>query len=206
MNLKKGIMLLQANATVPGAVVLFAAMWVVMLAVKNGVTGAAWVQAVGSIGAILVAIWVSERSHKKARETEKAVSYAEQSRVAWICECACQEAILALQEGADGKLFRAEGITSERVLRAGETMRLMLDKAIPHRLVNPMFSGIAVIEQAWADIQSLRGSIGVADYQVWFLPHISSLEHTRVVCQTEHLRLAELAGSQAESTQRVVFK
>lgn len=47
--------------TVPGVVLIFAATYIVMLAVNAGEVGAAWVQAVGSIAAIGVAIWISNR-------------------------------------------------------------------------------------------------------------------------------------------------
>lgn len=47
--------------TVPGAVLIFAATFILMLAVNAGAVGAAWVQAVGSVAAILVAVWLNER-------------------------------------------------------------------------------------------------------------------------------------------------
>jgi len=52
------------TVTVPGAVLIFAATFIVMLAVNAGEVGAAWVQAVGSVVAILVAVWVSHREVK----------------------------------------------------------------------------------------------------------------------------------------------
>lgn len=41
------------KVTVPGVVLIFAATWVLMLAVNAGEAGAAWVGAIGSVGAIL---------------------------------------------------------------------------------------------------------------------------------------------------------
>lgn len=49
--------------TVPGVVLIFAATYIVVLAVNAGEVGAAWVQAVGSVAAILAAIWIANRQH-----------------------------------------------------------------------------------------------------------------------------------------------
>ncbi|WP_417312223.1 hypothetical protein [Ectopseudomonas khazarica] len=54
--------------TVPGALLIFAATYMVMLAVDAGEVGAAWVQAVGSVTAILVAVRVSQ---KETRDRER---------------------------------------------------------------------------------------------------------------------------------------
>lgn len=51
--------------TAPGVVLIFAATYIVMLAVNAGEVGAAWVQAVGSIAAIGVAIWISHRQAQR---------------------------------------------------------------------------------------------------------------------------------------------
>ncbi|MFI8736553.1 hypothetical protein ACIGKM_11630 [Ectopseudomonas toyotomiensis] len=53
--------------TVPGVVSIFAATYVVMLAVNAGEVGAAWVQAVGSVVAILAA-WIIPHRHELAKE------------------------------------------------------------------------------------------------------------------------------------------
>lgn len=59
--------------TVPGVVFVFTAAWVLMLAVQNGAVGAAWVQAFGSIGAILAATYIASNSRRveEARERKK---------------------------------------------------------------------------------------------------------------------------------------
>ncbi|WP_158704625.1 hypothetical protein [Ectopseudomonas mendocina] len=54
--------------TVPGVVAIFAGAYILMLAVNAGVVGAAWVQAVGSVAAILAAIWVSQIQHQRQVE------------------------------------------------------------------------------------------------------------------------------------------
>uniref|UniRef100_A4XZH4 Uncharacterized protein n=1 Tax=Ectopseudomonas mendocina (strain ymp) TaxID=399739 RepID=A4XZH4_ECTM1 len=51
--------------TVPGVVVIFAATYLLMLAVNAGQTGAAWVQAAGSILALIVAIAVPARMKRQ---------------------------------------------------------------------------------------------------------------------------------------------
>lgn len=166
-------------------------------------TDAAWLQAVGSVGAILVAVWVAVSAHEKVREAAREDHYAEQSRVAWLCECACTEALNALAEAAAGDVLHGFKANSERVLRSAETMRAMLTQAIPNRLVAPMFQGIAAVEDAWSDIQMLRSSLAVPNSEDWFKPHIDLVRQTGMVCQKEHLRLARLGKVQTESTQRV---
>ncbi|WP_347505202.1 hypothetical protein [Pseudomonas anguilliseptica] len=61
--------------TVPGAVLIFAATYILMLAVNAGEVGAAWVQAVGSVAAIGVAIFISGRqhAHDQMKATEAAL-------------------------------------------------------------------------------------------------------------------------------------
>lgn len=165
----------------------------------------AWVQAIGSVGAILVAIWISERGHKRDSEAEKKASYADLSRMAWVCECACQEAIFALAEASSGKLFTKEGLSSERVQRCADTVRGFLANDLPHRLVNTMFTVIAELESASNDIAMLRENIAVADYEEWFKPRIAVIKACQSMCQAEHLRLAKLAGIDSETTQRINF-
>ncbi|WP_417797147.1 hypothetical protein [Stutzerimonas nitrititolerans] len=72
MNFKKGLMWLQASATVAGVVGLFALVWIIMLAVQNGAVGAAWVQAIGSVVAIIVAIAVAYHSQQQAQDMRAA--------------------------------------------------------------------------------------------------------------------------------------
>jgi len=56
-----------AAITVPGVVGVFAAVYVLMLAVHAGEVGAAWVQAIGSISAIIAA-WLIPLMHERARQ------------------------------------------------------------------------------------------------------------------------------------------
>lgn len=58
------------HSTVPGFVVVFAATYVLVLAMNAGETGAAWVQAIGSIAAIIAA-WVIPYRHELAKETRQ---------------------------------------------------------------------------------------------------------------------------------------
>jgi|GEM_PF-4525578 len=59
--------------TVPGVVLVLAAVYVLMLAVQAGAAGAAWVQAFGSIGAILAATFIASEGRRveRARERKK---------------------------------------------------------------------------------------------------------------------------------------
>lgn len=57
--------------TVPGVVIIFAAAWVLMLAVDAGATGAAWIQAFGSIGAIIAATYIARSDRKVQQDRDK---------------------------------------------------------------------------------------------------------------------------------------
>ena len=58
------------HSTVPGVVIIFAATYILMLAVHAGETGAAWIQAFGSIGAILAAAYIASQDRRETRERE----------------------------------------------------------------------------------------------------------------------------------------
>lgn len=57
--------------TVPGVVLVFAATYVLMLAVNAGEVGAAWVQAVGSVVAILFSVYIARRDSRRANREKK---------------------------------------------------------------------------------------------------------------------------------------
>lgn len=59
------------HSTVPSVAIIFAATWVFILAVQSGESGAAWVQAFGSIGAILAATHIANGDRRQARERER---------------------------------------------------------------------------------------------------------------------------------------
>lgn len=65
------------HATVPGAVVVFALAYILMLAVNAGEVGASWVQAIGSIAAIGAAaylpLWHLERAERKRQSTLRGI-------------------------------------------------------------------------------------------------------------------------------------
>ncbi|MTZ15077.1 hypothetical protein GNE00_15095 [Pseudomonas sp. JL972] len=90
---KQGLVWLKANATVPGVVVLFVAAWMIMLAVQNGEAGAAWVQAIGSVAAILAAWWLAngqaqrEREHARREEARLRIERKYQRLASDAAEC-----------------------------------------------------------------------------------------------------------------------
>lgn len=162
-----------------------------------------WVQAIGSVGAILVAVWVTDRGHRHQLEAAKLKALADDSQAAWVCECAFREVVSALGEASDGDLFRMPGIMSSRVQRSGETLRQLLGQRVPHRLVDTVFTAIAEVEGAATDIALLRNSDAIEDYARFFQQRIATMRALQTTCQTEHLRLARLSGTLSDSTQRL---
>ena len=59
------------HSTVSGVLIVFAATYVLMLAVHAGETGAAWIQAFGSIGAILAATYIAHQDRRAVRQQEQ---------------------------------------------------------------------------------------------------------------------------------------
>ena len=59
------------NCTVPGVVLVFAAVYVLMLAIEAEEVGAAWIQAFGSIGAILAATYIAHEDRRVERLRER---------------------------------------------------------------------------------------------------------------------------------------
>ncbi|MCE4070144.1 MULTISPECIES: hypothetical protein [Pseudomonas] len=59
------------TVTVPGVVAIFAVTFCLVLAMEAGDSGAAWVQAVGSIAAIAAAIWVASDQGRRQLELQR---------------------------------------------------------------------------------------------------------------------------------------
>lgn len=160
----------------------------------------AWVQAVGSVFAIFVAIWVPARSHAQQQESARLESLAEESRVAWLCECACNDAVQALQEIQSGT---AEQINSVRLEKISVTLRGLLTQKLPRRLVNTMFTAITQVERSLVEMLTLVRSPAIPDYEGWFSDAVDLLKTCREECRAQHLELGGQAGLNPPPTQRV---
>jgi hypothetical protein len=70
------------NLTVPGTVVVFALVYIVMLAVQAGDAGASWVQAIGSLVGIAIAIAVPARQWKLVLKEKSEAAMREDHQLA----------------------------------------------------------------------------------------------------------------------------
>jgi len=100
---------LKRHATVPGAVVVFALVYVVMLAVEAGDAGASWVQAVGSLVGIAIAIWVPARQWQMVLKEKREDAMREDHQLALMGLKMCLE----VEELLDELKLRNSGVRHE---------------------------------------------------------------------------------------------
>lgn len=144
--------------TVPGAVLVFAFTYLIMLAVNAGETGAAWVQAVGSVCAILVAIWISERGHQRDRDNAEEEAHAECSRLIGLAERAVYEAGLAISQLTDRvqevQALAAERANLGRLEQAAEILRGLLLQPLPQLVAADVFAVLAHVAELAGEVSS----------------------------------------------------
>lgn len=84
MFCEKLIAVVKRYSTVPGAVVVFALVWLLMLALHAGAEGAAWMQAIGSIVAVGIAVAVPVSLRKIDKEEQRHAAMREDHQKALI--------------------------------------------------------------------------------------------------------------------------
>lgn len=115
---------------------------------------AAWVQAVGSVLAILAAVWVAEQSHRRDieradqahnRERQRAeqAERDEEIRFAWVAECAAAEIDSALERlVVDIHIGLPTDVTNMDVMRVQQSKEILsslLLMKLPHPIVDKVF-------------------------------------------------------------------
>ncbi len=189
-----------------------ASIWVVWAFIAIGVLGwalfvvldhfevkeqASWVQAVGSVMAIGVAIWISELGHRRDRARADRAEVSEEVRVAWLAECATNEASAAILgikdqvEAAQGLLVKVD---TTRLAQAGELLRSVLQQRLPHRAVNVTFLAVADV----AEVEDLvsRWNIGTLppDWARILEERATAVRACGATVRMEYQRLAESYG------------
>lgn len=95
------------TVTVPGAVLVFAATWVLMLAIQSGASGAAWVQAVGSVAAIFISVWIAQAADRRTERARRERDRVQLQIIARVVE-AVQADIAGLKSSLDYLVERKE--------------------------------------------------------------------------------------------------
>jgi hypothetical protein len=128
-------------------------MWI---ASRDGIDWPAWVQAVGSVAAILVAIWISERSHKRDRERARQQEIDDTSRVVGLAERAVFEARLSVG-GVKGSATKLASVSAEKVplgrlRQAAEILRGVLLQPLPSDVAADVFAVLAHVAEVEAEV------------------------------------------------------
>lgn len=85
------------NSTVPGAVLVFAVTFILVLAMDAGEAGAAWVQATGSVVAIGIAIWIARIQDRQRIKAETQAGNVQAEKVLAIADYIVPRAINACE-------------------------------------------------------------------------------------------------------------
>lgn len=196
-----------------------ASIWVVWAFIATGVLGwplfvlldhfgvkeqAGWVQAVGSVMAIGVAIWISELGHRRDRARADRAEVSEEVRVAWLAECATNEASAAIL-GIKDQVAAAQGflvkVDTTRLAQAGELLRAVLQQRLPHRAVNVTFLAVADVAEVEELVSRWNSVTLPPDWTRILEGRASAVRACGATVRMEYQRLAESYG--IPYTQRV---
>lgn len=123
--------------TVPGVVVVFALTFVLMLAVQSGEAGAAWVQAIGSIAAILAAMWIANIQSAAQKKEADGLRQVAVKALIELSDRACFAVVMASHKADEGELGyeEAQGVReSLKAYSAVDIFKLPFPKLIEHVL------------------------------------------------------------------------
>lgn len=156
------------HSTVPGVVIIFAATWVFMLAVEAGQQGAAWIQAFGSIAAILAATHIAHEDRRaEARREHK------RGQVQY-------RALLIKMESAHHVLFAANVLLSEEFQDGYESDDMLL-------------SAIEGMDESVAEMQSVSlTSLPDPEALDAVVNAITALKGAKVIAESDLMKIAEV--------------
>jgi len=121
-------------------------------------TAAAWVQAVGSVGAILTAVWVSERGHKRDRERAEKEAAGECTRLIGLAERAVYEAVCAIEQLpivlADYIAGAAIQLNLVRLEQVADILRGVILQPLPHSTAKNVFEVLAHVAELSTEVRS----------------------------------------------------
>lgn len=165
----------------------------------------AWVQTVGSVGAILVAIWISERGHARAVEREGRIELAENVRLYWVADTAANEldrslSLLRDMVGAQF-VFDSTDPVYQQALHATDTLKHLLQQRLPYPLINHLFEAVSIASSTLLVVDSWHGKAPIAkpEWAASFRFGVVEQNRQRLkICRTriytEYSELAKSAG------------
>lgn len=170
---------------------------------------AAWVQAFGSIAAIIAAFLVADRSHAKDRESARLAALENDLRAAKLAESAAFEAAcsvfgIKVQLASGAIPLNAGGISTLRLNEADKTLRSLLTQPLSPGVIGCIFIIINELAEVFLEIKSW-GPLGPQNYNEarrGLLHRHSTVMSCRLTIEQDYLRIASLSG--APVTIRVV--
>lgn len=120
----------------------------------------AWFQAVGSVGAVVAAIWISERNHSRDRQAAEQAGRIEVFRVAGLAERAIYSAWQAVQ-GLPNDVeqvvrLRVETVNIGRLERATAVLMLVLQQRVTSEVATEVHAVLAHIAALSPRVESWR--------------------------------------------------
>ena len=123
---------------------------------------AAWVQAVGSILAIVAAFLVANRAHELQRNAAHKVSLESEARAAYLAECAAFEAACAIKGCLDqGKNFlKTMRVSDARIQESRRVLRNVLSQPLSGNTVHHIFLIQEQLSEVIAQIEIWNRTLG----------------------------------------------
>lgn len=156
---------------------------------------AAWVQAFGSISAIVAAFMVANNAHRRQIEAARKASQESEARAAHLAECAAYEAVCALYRRAkEWDPMTAKKHSTARLAESRRVLRNTLAQPLPNNIVSSIFriqeelSETIVMVEEW-------GPLGPNQDQVQLLKkRARTAEIFYKTIQKEYLDISNRAG------------
>lgn len=196
MNLtSKG--LLKVCISAPGVIVGLACLYLISLGWPYAASTAAWVQAIGSVLAIIAAIWIADRGHQRDRERALLDALIGEAAAARLAECVAHEAasaVLGLGAQWESGLFLGGNISTLRIEQVDNTFRALIQQPVPPRIVSTLFIAIGEVAEAFVDIKRWQLLGAPDDWRDVLQRRASTIYSCRLTFELEYERLASLTG------------
>ncbi|MEK8080735.1 hypothetical protein [Pseudomonas sp. XK-1] len=168
----------------------------------SAVTAPAWVQAFGSIAAIVAAFLVAERSHARDRESARMASLENDLRAAKLVESAAHEAASSVQgiyvQLQSGSAFlHRDGISTLRLIEADKTLRSLLTQPLSPGVIGCIFIIINHLAEVFLEIKQWP-ALGPSNLEVArgnLLKRQWAISDCRSTIEQDYLRIAGLIGT-----------
>lgn len=175
------------------------ALFVVLQAFDAMDDAAAWIQAVGSIAAIVAAFMVANNAHERQVEGARRSAQESEARAAHLAECAAYEAILALGKCANyvWDPLTANSYSAVRLRESRRVLRGTLAQPLPNKVVSGIFSIQEELSETIGMLEGL-GPLGANNEQIKeFKRRAKTSRVFYATIQQEYLAICSRAGVSA---------